>query len=80
MANLASNEFKPYFSKDDYQRLIKSRIIQKNLVHFQGFPDSMADKNLLIQPAYFGQFGKILKIVLVSKNDENTKKKQILHI
>ena len=75
MANLASNEFKPYFSKDDYQRLIKSRIIQKNLVHFQGFPDSMADKNLLIQPAYFGQFGKILKIVLVSKNDENTKKK-----
>ena len=75
MANLASNEFKPYFSKDDYQRLIKSRIIQKNLVHFQGFPDSMADRNLLIQPAYFGQFGKILKIVLVSKNDENTKKK-----
>ena len=75
MSNLPSNEFKPYFSKDDYQKLIKSRIIQKNLVHFQGFPDSMADKNLLIQPAYFGQFGKILKIVLVSKNDENTKKK-----
>ena len=47
--------------------LSKERIIQKNLVHFQGFPDSIYDKNLLLTPEYFGQYGHIIKIVLVSK-------------
>ena len=49
-----------YFTPEDFKVLSKLRIIQKNLVHVQGFPDSLADKSLLSQPEYFGQFGKIL--------------------
>ena len=55
--------------------LSKQRIIQKNLVHFQGFPDSLYDKQLLLSPQYFGQYGNIIKIVLVSKEDKVFKKK-----
>lgn len=64
-----------YFTPEDFKVLSKLRVIQKNLVHVQGFPDSLADKNLLCQPEYFGQFGKILKLVVVSKEDEVTKKR-----
>ena len=74
MSGRLKNEFRPIFTKEDYNQLIKCRIIQKNLVHFQNFPDSIADQNLLIQSSYFGQFGQIKKIVLVSKKDENSKK------
>ena len=74
---LKSNKFeqKFHFSKDQIQKLSKLRIIQKNLVHFQGFPDTLNDQNLLMQKSHFGKFGKILKIVLVSKNEESQKKK-----
>ena len=74
---LKSNKFeqKFHFSKDQIQKLSKLRIIQKNLVHFQGFPDTLHDQNLLMQKSHFGKFGKILKIVLVSKNEESQKKK-----
>lgn len=64
-----------YFTPEDFKVLSKLRIIQKNLVHVQGFPDSLADKSLLSQPEFFGQFGKILKLVVVSKEDEVTKKR-----
>ena len=52
----------------------KLRIIQKNLVHVQGFPNRLADKSLQSRPEYFGQFGKIKKIVIVSKSDDISKK------
>ena len=58
------------FSKEDIQELSKCRIIQKNLVHFYGFPDYLFKKELLISPEYFGQYGVISKIVLVSKKDK----------
>ena len=80
MSDILHNELRPIFSKEDYNKLIKYRIIQKNLVHFQNFPDSLADQNLLIQPSYFGQFGQIKKIVLVSKKDENSKKNNNAYI
>jgi hypothetical protein len=64
-----------YFTREEYQILSRSRIIQKNLVHFQGFPDSIYDKDLLLSPEYFGQYGNIIKIVLVSKEDKVLKKK-----
>ena len=66
---------RPYFTKENQIYLSKLRIIQKNLVHFQGFPDNIADKNLLAEKEYFGQYGNILKIVVVSKFDEVSKKK-----
>ena len=66
---------RPYFTKENQIYLSKLRIIQKNLVHFQGFPDNIADKNLLAEKEYFGQYGNILKIVVVSKYDEVSKKK-----
>lgn len=63
------------FSEVQTSYLSKLRIIQKNLVHFQGFPDELYDKNLLISPEYFGQYGNIIKIALVSKEDKLTKKR-----
>lgn len=49
----------------NFQKLSKSRIIQKNLVHFQGFPDELNNEKILESPEYFGQYGKITKICLV---------------
>ena len=64
-----------FFSSQEFQYVSKIRIIQKNLVHFLGFPDSIYDENLLSSFEYFGQFGRINKIMTTSKIDEITKKK-----
>ena len=64
-----------FFSSQEFQYVSKIRIIQKNLVHFLGFPDSIYDENLLSSFEYFGQFGRINKIMMTSKIDEITKKK-----
>ena len=69
------NEFKTHFSKSEIEKLQKTRIIQKNLVHLQNLPDSLLNENILIQKEYLGQFGKILKIYLVKKTNINLKKK-----
>lgn len=61
---------KQNFSKEDISRLSKCRIIQKNLVHFYGFPDYLYKKEILISSEYFGQYGVVSKIVLVSKEDK----------
>ena len=58
------------FSKEDISRLSKCRIIQKNLVHFYGFPDYLYKKEVLISSEYFGQYGVVSKIILVSKEDK----------
>ena len=68
-------QFHPILAEESLLTLSKQRIIQKNLVHFQGFPDSIYDKDLLLSPEYFGQYGNIIKIVLVSKEDKIIKKK-----
>ena len=57
----------PLFNQENWLSLSKQRIIQKNLVHFQGFPDSFYNENLLTSPEYLGQYGNIEKILLVSK-------------
>jgi CCR4-NOT transcription complex subunit 4 len=57
-------------SKEDIIHLSKCRIIQKNLVHFYGFPDYLYKKEILFSPEYFGQYGVITKIILVSKKDK----------
>jgi len=63
------------FNEKIVSLLSKQRIIQKNLVHLQGFPDSMYNENLLLSPEYLGQYGSIKKIYLVSKEDKVTQKK-----
>ena len=55
----------------NYKNLSKMRIIQKDLVHFQGFPEEMNDIKLLSSPEYFGQYGTIKKICLVPKKEAN---------
>ena len=81
---------KQVFSKEDISRLSKCRIIQKNLVHFYGFPDYLYKKEILISSEYFpdylykkeilisseyfGQYGVVSKIVLVSKEDKLSNK------
>ena len=62
------------FNQETLLSLSRQRIIQKNLVHLQGFPDSLYDENLLISTEYLGQYGTIEKIILVSKEDKSTHK------
>jgi len=65
----------PMFNEKVRLSLSKQRIIQKNLVHFQGFPDSLYNEVLLLSPEYLGQYGNIKKIVLVSKEDKASHKR-----
>ena len=64
------SSYSPLISKKSLIALSKQRIIQRNLVHFQGFPDCINDKEILLSKEYFGQYGNILEIVLVSKEDK----------
>ena len=70
------NRQKHFFTPEETKTLSKHRIIQKNLVHFQNFPDFLLNKEFLSSKEYFGKYGKILKIVIVTKEDEITKKSQ----
>ena len=63
------------FTEEESKELSKQRIIQKNLVHFQGFPDRLYNKELLCSREYFGQYGIISKIILTSKFDKKSNKK-----
>ena len=63
------------FTEEESKELSKQRIIQKNLVHFQGFPDRLYDKELLCSQEYFGQYGLISKIILTNKMDKKSNKK-----
>jgi hypothetical protein len=74
-----NTEPKYQFTKEQAKKLSKLRIIQKNLVHFQGFPESLNNQDILEK--YFNQFGKIMKFVLGQKKEEEIQKKeQIQHI
>jgi hypothetical protein len=69
------NNQKCYFTDEEREQLSKLRIIQKNLVHFQGFPDRLYNKELLYSREYFGQYGEISKIILTNKFDKKSNKK-----
>ena len=62
-------------SEDESKKLSKQRIIQKNLVHFQGFPDRLYSKEILTSEEYFGQYGLISKIILTNKIERKTNKR-----
>ena len=68
-------QFNTMFTEEESKELSKQRIIQKNLVHFQGFPDRLYNKELLCSKEYFGQYGKISKIILTNKIDKKSNKK-----
>ena len=59
-------------SETESKELSKQRIIQKNLVHFQGFPDRLYSKEILASEEFFGQYGLITKIILTNKIEYKT--------
>lgn len=48
----------------DRTQLANMRVIRRNLVYAVGLPSSIANEEGLRRPDYFGQYGKIAKIVL----------------
>jgi len=48
----------------DRTQLANMRVIRRNLVYAVGLPPSIASEEILKKPEYFGQYGKIAKIVL----------------
>ncbi|KAL3945576.1 MAG: hypothetical protein SGBAC_000316 [Bacillariaceae sp.] len=48
----------------DRSQLANMRVIRRNLVYAVGLPVSMSTEEILRKPDYFGQYGKIAKIVL----------------
>lgn len=48
----------------DRTQLANMRVIRRNLVYAVGLPPSIASEDVLRKPEYFGQYGKISKIVL----------------
>ena len=62
-------------TKESIAYYSKIRIIQKNLIHVQGLPKSLANADILKSNEYFGQYGQILKIFVAQKtNPDNNKK------
>lgn len=64
VANASSNSIKPVLSVMDRRHLHNYRVVQRNLVYVIGVPNSLANEELLRKPEYFGQYGKIGKIVI----------------
>ena len=64
-----------FFNQQEIKYLSGLRIIKKNLVHVHGFPQSIANKELLESNEYFGQYGKIIRLLVIHKiNPDNNKK------
>ena len=62
---------KSYTSNESMSELSQSRIITKNLVYVIGLSQNIAAKEILIKYEYFGQYGKIVKIVINKKKAYN---------
>ena len=62
-------------SETESKELSKQRVIQKNLVHFQGFPDRLYNKKILASEEFFGQYGLITQIILTNKTAHKTNKR-----
>ena len=50
------------------KHLTSLRVIQKNLVYVIGLSPRIAREEILVLPEYFGQYGKIIKIVVNKRN------------
>ena len=58
---------KKTLSPDTLQEMSQSRIITKTLVYVIGLSQNIASKETLSKYEYFGQYGKITKIVINKK-------------
>lgn len=50
------------------RHLMEIRVIQKNLVYVIGISARIASETVLKEPSFFGQFGKVVKIVVNRRN------------
>lgn len=71
----SSNANSIIFTKEQAEKLSKIRILQKNLIHVHGFPKTIAKTEKLKSNEYFGQYGKIIKAMIVYKKNPDTKRK-----
>jgi len=55
----------------DRSSLANMRVIRRNLVYAVGLPPAIANEDLLKKAEYFGQYGKVSKIVLNRSNISN---------
>jgi hypothetical protein len=60
----------------DKKPLANLRVIQKNLVYIIGLSTKIASEDILKQPEFFGQYGKIMKIVVNKKHIYNANSSQ----
>ena len=58
-------------SSNQLSEMSESRIITKNLVYVIGISENLSNKELLVKYEYFGQYGKIIKIVINKKKAYN---------
>ena len=63
-----------FFTKERAETLKKMRVINTSLIHVQGFPKNFAKKNILKSPEYFGQYGKIMKLIISEKTNPDNKR------
>lgn len=54
------------------KHLASVRVVQKNLVYVIGLPAKLADEDNLKRSEFFGQYGKIFKIVINRSNQYNS--------
>eukprot|EP00586_Coscinodiscus_wailesii_P015034 CAMPEP_0172507310 /NCGR_PEP_ID=MMETSP1066-20121228/202769_1 /TAXON_ID=671091 /ORGANISM="Coscinodiscus wailesii, Strain CCMP2513" /LENGTH=576 /DNA_ID=CAMNT_0013284815 /DNA_START=123 /DNA_END=1850 /DNA_ORIENTATION=+ len=62
---------RPLDPPKDRNQLANMRVIRRNLVYAVGLPPSIATEEALRKPDYFGQYGKIAKIVLNRNHNGN---------
>jgi len=60
---------KPVITKDSYgiDKLLTYRIVRENYLYVIGLPATLADEELLKQERLFGQYGKVLGVVINDK-------------
>ena len=63
-----------FFTKERAETLKKMRTINTSLIHVQGFPKNFVKKNILKSPEYFGQYGKIMKLIISEKTNPDNKR------
>ena len=78
LAKLNNSEF---LKKNKVEYFNQLRIIKKNVIHIHNIPESMAIIDLLESKAYLGQYGKIIKLIVIYKaNQENNKEEYSAYI